>query len=153
LGLLVLGCLYVFGAGEEMSWAQRIFGFHSPEYFAGNNTQGETNLHNLIIGGVKINKLIFGTLLGILVGLYVLILPYLYRRKKGFAAFVDSLGLPVPKAFHILAYLVVVLCAELSGSGKKGEILEFGGVWIFTLMTLWPYNGHIFSTFYEKSKN
>ena len=150
-GLVVLGLLFLFGAGEEMSWGQRVFGFHSPSYFAENNTQGEVNIHNLIISGVRINKVIFGTLLGIFVALYILVLPYAYRRKKAVAKFVDSLGLPVPKAFHILAYLVVVLCAELSGSPKKGEIFEFGGVWIFTMMTFWPYNGHVFSPFYEKS--
>ena len=30
-------------------------------------------------------------------------------------------------------------------SGKKGEILEFGGCWIFLMMVLEPYNRDIFS--------
>lgn len=34
--------------GEELSWGQRIFGWHSPEYFVANNVQDETNLHNLL---------------------------------------------------------------------------------------------------------
>lgn len=48
-----------FGFGEEISWGQRIFGFTPNEYFAKNNLQYETNIHNLMIDGVKINKLIF----------------------------------------------------------------------------------------------
>lgn len=33
-------------AGEEISWAQRIIGFETPEEIAANNTQFEFNLHN-----------------------------------------------------------------------------------------------------------
>ena len=56
---LMLGLLLFFAAGEEISWGQRILGLKSPEFFAKNNAQHETNLHNLIVDGVKLNKLIF----------------------------------------------------------------------------------------------
>lgn len=42
-----------FGVGlflvgmEEIAWGQALFGFDSPEFFAQNNVQGETTLHNL----------------------------------------------------------------------------------------------------------
>jgi hypothetical protein len=32
--------------GEEISWGQRLIGFHSPAFFNENNYQGEFNLHN-----------------------------------------------------------------------------------------------------------
>lgn len=44
---LFLALLFFFGAGEEISWGQRIFGWHTPEGIAEINAQGETNLHNL----------------------------------------------------------------------------------------------------------
>ena len=50
-----LGVFLLFSAGEEISWGQRILGIESPEYFQKNNTQHETNLHNLVGGGIKVN--------------------------------------------------------------------------------------------------
>ena len=43
---LTLG--FVFIAGEEISWGQRIFGFAGPEALLENNLQSEANLHNLL---------------------------------------------------------------------------------------------------------
>lgn len=142
---IFLGFLFLFGLGEEISWGQRIFDIKSSQYFLQNNSQGETNLHNLVVGSVKINKLLFGTILGILIGLYFLILPFLYRKVDKVKKIVDSLALPLPKYFHIIAYLILVGLTELIAGGKKGEILEFGGVWIFVLMTFRPFNREVFS--------
>jgi len=36
-----------FVAGEEISWGQRLFGFHAPADYAQRNLQGETTVHNL----------------------------------------------------------------------------------------------------------
>jgi len=141
----ILGCLFFFGAGEEISWGQRIFNIQSSDFFLTHNSQGETNLHNLIVGGTKINKLIFGTILGVLIGFYFLILPFLYRKVEKVKAIVDSMAMPLPKYFHIIAYLVLVALTEFIQGGKKGEVLEFGGVWIFVLMTFVPFNREIFS--------
>lgn len=44
---LGLALLFFFGAGEEISWGQRIFGFATPEALAEINKQDELNLHNL----------------------------------------------------------------------------------------------------------
>jgi len=38
----------MFMAGEEVSWGQRMVGIASPLFFKLHNTQGETNLHNLL---------------------------------------------------------------------------------------------------------
>jgi hypothetical protein len=45
--LLALALVLFFGAGEEISWGQRIFGWGTPSGVAKANLQGETNLHNL----------------------------------------------------------------------------------------------------------
>ncbi|MDQ3682419.1 MAG: hypothetical protein M3352_05005, partial [Bacteroidota bacterium] len=45
---ILLGLVFFFGAGEEISWGQRILGIESSEYFKKKNSQGETNFHNLV---------------------------------------------------------------------------------------------------------
>jgi hypothetical protein len=44
---LGLALLFLFGAGEEISWGQRILGFQTPESVSEVNRQEEFNLHNL----------------------------------------------------------------------------------------------------------
>ena len=44
---LGLAALFFFGAGEEISWGQRILGFQTPEPISEVNRQEEFNLHNL----------------------------------------------------------------------------------------------------------
>ncbi len=44
---LGLALLFFFGAGEEISWGQRILGFQTPEPLSQVNRQEEFNLHNL----------------------------------------------------------------------------------------------------------
>ena len=46
---LGLAGLFFFGAGEEISWGQRIFGIAEPASLAQKNVQGELNIHNLAI--------------------------------------------------------------------------------------------------------
>src|SRR5215212_417650 len=46
---LGLALLFFFGAGEEISWGQRIFGFKTPDSLAQVNKQDELNLHNLTV--------------------------------------------------------------------------------------------------------
>jgi hypothetical protein len=47
LALLGLAFLFFFGAGEEVSWGERILGYGPPSDIANASTQGELNLHNL----------------------------------------------------------------------------------------------------------
>ena len=46
---LGLALLFFFGAGEEISWGQRIFGFKTPDALSQVNKQDELNLHNLTV--------------------------------------------------------------------------------------------------------
>lgn len=46
---LGLAFLFFFGAGEEISWGQRIFGFRTPAPLTQANKQDELNLHNLSV--------------------------------------------------------------------------------------------------------
>ena len=49
-GALGLAAFAFFVAGEEISWAQRMFAFEPPEFFLENNYQQELNLHNILKG-------------------------------------------------------------------------------------------------------
>jgi hypothetical protein len=53
---LGLAALFFFGAGEEISWGQRILGFQTPESLSEVNRQEEFNLHNLTV--LETNKLL-----------------------------------------------------------------------------------------------
>ena len=43
--LLTVGCFYTLG--EEISWGQHYFGWHTPAWLVDVNDQNETNLHNV----------------------------------------------------------------------------------------------------------
>lgn len=44
---LILAFVFLLGAGEEISWGQRIFGWETSESYGQINRQNETNIHNL----------------------------------------------------------------------------------------------------------
>jgi energy-coupling factor transporter transmembrane protein EcfT len=47
VAVLGLAAVFLLGAGEEVSWGQRLFGVETPESVAAINAQGELTLHNL----------------------------------------------------------------------------------------------------------
>ncbi len=52
VALALLSVLFFFGAGEEISWGQRIFEIETPAGLVEDNAQEETNVHNLrALGG------------------------------------------------------------------------------------------------------
>lgn len=140
----MIAILFFFAAGEEISWGQRIFGIESSEFFKENNAQQETNLHNLVVGGKKINKIIFSTVLSICLGIYFLLFPFLYVKWSKFKQFVNYSGIPVPRVYHSAGILVTFLLSEIIRDGKRAELLESGAALIFFLLLLYPMNGEIF---------
>lgn len=144
---LFMGCLFLFGALEEISWGQRVLGIESPEWFLKHNKQGEINVHNLLIYGVNINKLVFGKILAILLGVYLLAVPLLYRFKERFRDFIDRWRIPVAQNYQILLYLIVAILIQLhlSIAKKAGELQELSGCFFFLLILMHPYNHELFS--------
>lgn len=139
-----LALLLFFAAGEEISWGQRILGLKSPEYFREKNSQGETNLHNLIVGGVKLNKIIFSIGLIIMMGIYLLVVPLLYRYSLKFKSFIDRSGVPLPRIYQVVSILLVFLITSLLPHEKKAELLEAGIALLFFLIIKYPGNKFIF---------
>ena len=145
--VFVLGFLLFIAAGEEISWGQRILGIQSSEYFIKNNAQGETNIHNLVVNGVKINKLVFSTILIAVLGIYLLVLPLLYRYSNSVKKFIDKSGVPVPRFYQIVSFLLVFAVSGLLKHDRNPEVLECGAAALFFLVIYNPLNKVI----YQKS--
>lgn len=141
---LILGLFLFFAAGEEISWGQRIFNIKSSAYFVKNNAQGETNLHNLIVGGVKINRLIFSFGLIAIMGIYLLLFPILYKSSQGFRKFIDKSAIPLARLYQVIAILVLFGLTETIRHGKRAELLEAGIALLFFLVIAFPQNKYIF---------
>ena len=143
--MALLALFFFFGAGEELSWGQRIFHVKSSEFFVEHNAQGEMNLHNLVVNHTKINKVVFGRGIGILLLLYLFVLIPLYKRKAGVRKVVDNLAIPIAQNYQIAAYVILLILVQgLMVSSKKGEMLEFAGSIIFLLNVAYPYNAALF---------
>jgi hypothetical protein len=132
--------LMVFGAGEEVSWGQRIFNVESSEFFLENNRQFETNLHNMSVNGVNINKLIFGKMLALFLVMFYLILPWVYLKKAAVQRLFDRFYIPVPKPHHGIAMLIAALAIHFVASSKKGELNEVCLSVFFFLAIFRPQN-------------
>ncbi len=131
--------VFIFGAGEEISWGQRLFGIHTGEYFMEHNYQGETNLHNLELGGVDLNKLIFSKLMFIALAFYFILLPLLVWKVKFIRKLVVDFGVPLPRLHHILILLATNIAVPLLiGMKKESELHELALTGILFLIFLKP---------------
>ena len=137
---LFFGLASFFVLGEEISWGQRIFNFQSSEFFKEHNTQGEENIHNLLLDGEKLNIIIFTDALVAGVGIFLIVIPILYARKEKVKIFLDRSGFPIAKLYQIIACLLVFGLSFLAFDPKGSELLEFGGSSIFMLIILFPLN-------------
>jgi hypothetical protein len=140
----ILGLLLFIAAGEEISWGQRILGIKSSEYFLKNNAQGETNLHNLVVNGVKINKLVFSIILIAVLGIYLVIIPLLYKLSNPLRKFIDNSGVPVPKPYQIISFLIIFALSQVLHHDRNSELLECGAAALFFTIIYAPLNRNLF---------
>lgn len=136
--LIILGAF--FGFGEEISWGQRIFGIESGDFFAQNNLQNETNLHNLEVGGVKLNKLIFSQGLVLVFGFYFFLSLLLYRRWAFFKEKVDLFGVQIPKIKHTVLMVVCTGSVLMVPDLRIWELWEAMFVVLLLLVFVEPFN-------------
>ena len=145
VGIVGMSLVFLFGAGEEISWGQRIFGVESSEYFLENNAQQETNLHNMVVGETKINKLIFSQILTVVLVIYLLIVPVLYRRASWVKNLTTTFAVPVPRWNHTIALIAATGLLEfMKNSSRRWELYELAFGVIFFLIFLNPLNKNIF---------
>ncbi|PWL36448.1 MAG: hypothetical protein DCO97_04410 [Marivita sp. XM-24bin2] len=131
LGVLY-GLVYIWAGGEEISWGQRILGFESPEYFQENNDQQEFTFHNLVIGDVKLDELIFGPVLSYIILAYLIVLPLLWPRAAWVQALARKMIIPVPQLYHAAFALGVTLIIPFLDESRRWEVYEC----IFALLSL-----------------
>lgn len=146
VGVFLMASVFLFGAGEEISWGQRIFNVESSEYFLENNAQGETNLHNMVVDGKKINKIIFSQLLTLILVIYLIIAPILYRKFEAIKNLANLFAVPIVKWHHTIAFLVATGLLIFMPSNRKWELYELAFGVIFFLIFLNPFNKNIYSS-------
>ena len=144
IGIFFIAMVFLFGAGEEISWGQRIFNVESSQYFLENNAQGETNLHNMVIEGKKINKIIFSQLLTLILVIYLIITPFLFRKIEAIRNLANLFAVPIAKWHHTITFLVITLLVTLMPSERKWELYELAFGLIFLLIFLGPLNKNIY---------
>lgn len=136
--IIVIGTF--FGFGEEISWGQRIFNVETGEFFAKHNFQNETNLHNLEINGVNLNKLIFSTGLVAVFGTYFVLALFLYKKWPFLTRTIDLWGVPVPKIKYSLIILICTGVVLIIPERRIWELWEAIFVSVLLLVFLDPYN-------------
>jgi hypothetical protein len=147
-----LALLFFFAAGEEISWGQRIFNFETTGFFESNNLQHETNLHNLVIGGVKINKLIFSQLMAVVTGFYFILLRPLAFKVGAINRLVHLFHIPIPRWNHVIALIIsIVLCSQYHLM-KAAELRELAFTIIMFLVFLYPARIHQVTTLFPSQK-
>ncbi len=102
---LLLGLLFLFGAGEEISWGQRIFNFQTPDELKEINRQNEFNIHNLkIFHGDSVNGesktglaawTSSGRLLNMFWFFFCFVIPILYRKSRNISKVLETINLPI----------------------------------------------------------
>jgi hypothetical protein len=120
LVFLIVALVFFFGAGEEISWGQRLLGFHTPESLYNVNVQREFNLHNIAIinnrnfdGSLKhgIYKLLNINFLFKLSTLIAgIALPFCVYHTKFISGITTKLKIPVPPIsigiFFLLSWVI-----------------------------------------------
>ena len=132
--------LFFFAAGEEISWGQRIFGWEASDFFAENNYQGETNLHNLMVGDHRLARTLFGSILTTVLLLYLVVLPLAYPRVVLIRRLADALAVPVPGLRHAALALLASLVIAAVDVPRKWEVYELIFAIITTSIFLLPVN-------------
>ena len=141
-----LAVVCFFGAGEEISWGQRIFNIESSDWFKQNNAQSETNLHNLVVEGKKVNKIIFSMVLGLALITYLFVFTTLYRRSEKFKQLCDYMGVPIAHWHQVIAWVAVALVVEgvIKHVSRSSELFESAVAFVFFINIYVPFNKQLF---------
>ena len=124
--VLTAAAAALFGFGEEISWGQRIVGYEVAEgsLLDTYNLQGETNLHNLEVGGVKVNKVVFTWGLGLALLGYFVAYPLATRRRPDLRARLYRLGVPTPDGESVAVAGLAAAVAQAIPQSRSSECFE-----------------------------
>jgi hypothetical protein len=114
LSYLVLAIIFVIGAGEEISWGQRIFGFETPESLKEFNVQDEVSLHNLTaFQGEDASLMKVERLFTIFAFTFTLLIPLVANFSRPAAHFLNRV-MPVPHWSLGLLFLANFMVAKIA---------------------------------------
>jgi hypothetical protein len=164
LFLLILAIAMFFGAGEEISWGQRIFGFKTPESINEINVQHEFTLHNItLFQGVDsqgkpkngLSRLFeINFLFRLFTMFFGIILPFCAYHFKFISLITMKVKLPIPPIsigiffflswaiFWILHYLILQKDSPQPYINAAGEIFESLESFILLIISLYFFNNH-----------
>jgi len=144
MSYLGFAALFFFGAGEEISWGQRILGIATPEAVSEVNDKNELNLHNLELFGSK-NSLPF-KMYQAFAFTYTLILPLIAKFSQKAKKWLEQYITLVPWLFGVVVVanlLFSLVVSRLTYLGQLGEIQEsnyeliFMCAGVYMVYTLW----------------
>ena len=140
-GIIMFSIMFFFGFGEEISWGQRIFNIETPPFFSENNLQSETNIHNLMIGGVKLNKLIFTNGLFFIFSFYFLATPYLYNTSNNLKSLINRFSIVIPKYSQSAIFIISTIIIYIFDHYRISEIWECLFAFTMLITSINPLNG------------
>lgn len=161
LFLLLLSLVFFFGFGEEISWGQRIFNFHTPESISEINVQHEFNIHNLTtfdsMKGNGAKKIIFERFLDINIlyrifsVIFLICIPLFFYHFKPHQVKNKNMRIPVAPVtigiffflswcvFYILKYFILPQNKSIDYYRTSGEVFEFTSSYIYFMVALYFY--------------
>jgi len=90
---VLFGLMFLFSAGEEISWGQRIFDLPTPGFFLKYNAQQELSFHNLFIFHTSLYNP--NTILDVFVFLMGIMIPILCFRSEKIRQALDKINFPI----------------------------------------------------------
>ena len=139
-GIIMFSIIFFFGFGEEISWGQRIFNIETPHFFIENNLQSETNIHNLMIGGVKLNKLIFTNGLFFIFSFYFLAIPYLYTKSNNVKSLINRFSIVIPKYSQSTIFISSTIIIYIFDHERVSELWECLFAFTMLITSINPLN-------------
>lgn len=156
---LLFAVIFFVGAGEEISWGQRIFSFSTPDNLKEINVQHEFNIHNIEIlntHNFDHNKKTGLSVLFTINFLYRLffiffgvILPIIVIFNKNIALFAKQIQMPIPPLSIGMLFMVnwgmyKFTLIQLLHKGEPlnigvVEVMESGSALIFFILSLFFY--------------
>ena len=156
--IYALAFILFFGAGEEISWGQRIFNIQTPDEMKKVNVQGEITLHNLEIfnrtnfdntykSGLK-NLLTMDVLFRIFSFSFGILLPFLVFHINFIKKITMKLKIPVPPIsigiFFLLTYIclrsiLIVVGTDMDTKLATPEVFEFTASYIWFMIGTYFY--------------
>lgn len=119
--------MFVFVAGEEISWGQRIFGINTPDVLNQINEQRELTLHN--IAGLHSSNRMLGVLVQLALSVALPIICLLRESARNWCRRIHwpvaplGAALAVGVGIALMAYPRFVLCTIIPTFDEIGEMI------------------------------